>query len=63
MDHYLIYFVLVFYVFSLAILYLEYRHRLLSQEREHRHEVADLNQRLRRIENRLASIEENTVRV
>lgn len=63
MTEYLIYFVMLLYVFSLAILYLEYRHRLIGQEREHRHELAELNQRLRRIENRIASIEENTVRV
>lgn len=63
MTDYLIYFVLVFYVFSLAILYLEYRHRLLSQDYEHRREVAELTARLRRVENRLATVEENTVRV
>lgn len=63
MTDYLIYFVLVFYVFSLAILYLEYRHRLLGQERDHHREIREMTARLRRVENRLATIEENTVRV
>lgn len=63
MEPYLIYFVLTFYVFSLAIIYLEYRHRLIGQEKEHHRDFAELNARLRRIENRLAMLEENTIRV
>ncbi|MCE5228384.1 hypothetical protein LLG95_02145 [bacterium] len=63
MSEILLYFVLAFYVFSLAILYLEYRHRLIGQERDHHRELAELSARLRRIENRVASIEENAVRV
>ncbi|MEN6624770.1 MAG: hypothetical protein ABFD69_00925 [Candidatus Sumerlaeia bacterium] len=63
MEVYAIYFVLTFYVFSLAILYLEHRHRVLGQERDHHRDLAELNSRLRRIENRLALLEENTIRV
>ncbi len=61
-DDAIIWFLLAFYLFSLAVLYAEHRHRLLGQELAHRRELDDLGERLRRIESRLAMIEETTIR-
>ncbi len=58
-----IWFILVFYAFSLAILYLEHRHRLTQREALCRAEIEVLRERLRRTESRVATLEENAVKI